>query len=45
MLLPVAIRKLNLIQIEDVDTLKAIQSGLQQVSTLAELRSIYRSAG
>lgn len=28
-------------QIEDVDTLKAIQSGLRQVNTLAELRSIY----
>jgi flagellar biosynthesis/type III secretory pathway protein FliH len=29
-------------QIKDVDTLKAIQSGLRQVSTLAELRSIYQ---
>lgn len=29
-------------QIEDVDTLKAIQAGLRQVSTLAELRSIYQ---
>lgn len=30
-------------QIEDVETLKAIQSGLRQVSTLAELRSIYQA--
>lgn len=29
-------------QIENVDTLKAIQSGLRQVSSLAELRSIYQ---
>lgn len=28
-------------QIHDVNTLKAILSGLRQVSTLAELRSIY----
>jgi predicted transposase YdaD len=31
-------------QIEDIDTLKAIQSGLRQVDTLPELRSIYQSA-
>lgn len=33
----------EIVQIEDVETLKAILSGLRQVNTLAELRSIYQA--